>query len=103
MAKVYFNYSNLNVKIIPSLDSTINSFRSVIDCSRSLNIPGDFRYASDLRNLTSFFEGKRDELIYIKDWLNKSNKNYEESLNQVNDILLDIDQRQIQKRERVVK
>lgn len=84
MTKLRFEYSGLQRVVVPSLNITINNLSSTINSASSMDIPGDFGYASELRSLPTFLSNQRSKLRYTTEWIDKSNNKYQSSQNELN-------------------
>lgn len=102
MTKLKFEYTSLQRVVIPSLNLTINNLSSTISSANSMDVPGDFAYASELRNLPSFLSKQKNKLIYANEWIEKSNNKYQSSQNELNAILEALDNVDIKTRIRRV-
>ena len=102
MAKLYFNNSNLNKDVKPSITSTVEYLSKVIIDSNSLVIPGSFEYARELKDFSYNIKKIKDELIKINEWIDFSNRNYDNTMNEIDDGLKQIDDLEIKAREKLV-
>lgn len=77
MAKVVLNYGPIETNCINSLETAISNLQSVVSYLQQNSIPTDFSRYSMLSNTLSDLKNQLDKLIYLKDWLIKSNRNYD--------------------------
>lgn len=102
MVKLYFNNSNLNKDVKPSIISTVDYLSKVINDSNSLVIPGSFEYARELNDFSYNIKKIKDELIKVNEWIDFSNRNYDNTMNEISDGLKQIDDLEINAREKLV-
>lgn len=102
MTKLYFNNSNLNRDVKPSIVATVDNLSKVINDSNSLVIPGGFEYARELKELSYDIQKIKDELTKVNEWIDFSNRNYDNTINEINDSLKQIDDLEINVREKLV-
>ncbi len=83
------NFKNIDISrdVLPSLDSTIDNLEDLISVNNTMSIPGDFRYANYLNEYCQYINQMRRNLIDIRDWLNKSNRKYDEAIDEINSAL----------------
>ncbi len=102
MAKLYFNNGNLNRDVKPSIAATVDYLSKVINDSNSLVIPSGFEYERELKELSYNVKKIKDELLKIDQWIDFSNRNYDNTINEMNDGLKQIDDFEIKVREKLV-
>lgn len=76
MAKIKLDYAPISTNGLNSLDKAISYLNSVINSLGQNSIPKDFNYYNVLVNTISDLIKQRDRLVYFKNWLINSNKNY---------------------------
>lgn len=83
------NFKNIDISrdVLPSLDSTIDNLEDLISVNNTMSIPGDFCYANYLNEYCQYINQMRRNLIDIRDWLNKSNRKYDEVIDEINSAL----------------
>lgn len=81
---VIFDYKNVDIKVVQPLSNGLNSLKNAINKCSQLVVPSDFQYASFLNNLGSDFSKFYRSLSEIKDYLYRSNQEYERLLNDLN-------------------
>ncbi len=102
MTKVYFNNSEIQKTVMPSLIDTISALTKTANAAGSLNIPSSFSKATILNNLPSFLNNIQKELVNVKEWLITSNRQYEEAITNIETIVNGIDTIVIDKRNKIV-
>ena len=102
MTKVYFNNSEIQKTVMPSLIDTINVLTKTSNAAQSLNTPSSFSKASILNNLPSFLNNIQKDLTNVKEWLITSNRKYEEAIANIETIVNNIDDVAIDKRNKIV-
>lgn len=102
MTKLKFEYTGLQRVVVPSLNIAMNNLSTTISSANSMDIPGDFAYASELRNLPSFLSNQKGKLRYTSEWIEKSNNKYQSSQNELNAVLESLDNVDIKTRIRRV-
>lgn len=102
MVKLYFNNSNLNKDVKPSIISTVGYLSNVINDSNSLVIPSSFEYAKELKDFSYNIKKIKDELTKVNEWIDFSNRNYDNTMNEISDGLKQIDDLEIKVREKLV-
>lgn len=103
MTKLNFDYSILSNNISSSITGSVDYLRNCTNQANFLDVPGDFRYYSDLKNLSAFFSQKCNELNGIKSWIANSNKNYDAVLNELEIELNHIVDEDFKMRQRMVR
>lgn len=99
---IRFDYGNIDTKVVYQLSDGINYLKEAINKNTQLMVPGDFQYAYFLNNLSSDLAGICNSLSNIKDYLYRSNQEYERLLtdltnqaNNINNIMIDRQELQI--------
>lgn len=99
---IKFDYGNIDTKVVCLLSEGLNNLRNAINKSSQLIVPSDFQYAYFLNNLESELTGIYNSLSNIKDYLYRSNLEYERLLNElinqannINNIMIDRQETQI--------
>lgn len=99
---IKFDYGNIDTKVVCLLSEGLNNLRNAINKSSQLIVPSDFQYAYFLNNLGSELTGIYNTLSNIKDYLYRSNLEYERLLNElinqannINNIMIDRQETQI--------
>ncbi len=82
-----FRNIDISKDVLPSLNSTIDNLEDLISVNNKMYIPSDFRYASYLNGYCEYIEQIRKETTDIRDWLNESNKKYNETIDEINNSL----------------
>lgn len=77
MSKVSLSYGGISSNGINSLDNAINSLNTVINFLQAGSIPTDFNQYNNLVNTIADLKKQRDKVIYLKDWIINSNKDYD--------------------------
>ena len=85
--KLNFKHIDISRDVLPSLDSTIDNLEDLISVNNTMSIPGDFCYANYLNEYCQYINQMRRNLIDIRDWLNKSNRKYDEVIDEINSAL----------------
>lgn len=83
MAKVELEYSNIPSNVLNQLDSAINYLNDVIGYLQQSSVPNDFYRRTTFSNAVSNLRSQRDELQNIKDWIVRSNKNYDSMIDKL--------------------
>ena len=68
--------SGLQRSVIPSLDKTIESMNVLIKKCSQLYIPYNFKYKTYLNDFFSENVQIKNNVIYVRDWIYKSDKLY---------------------------
>lgn len=89
MTKLVFDNGGIERKILPSLNDTINNLSTASSIASGMSIP-DFNEAQTLINVISDLNTIKKNLIRINTWLVTSNKNYESSVELVDEYLLKV-------------
>lgn len=90
------DYNSINGKVIISLSDSINTINNIANKCTQLVVPGDFQYAQFLNNLYGDFSQSSRNLSMIKEYLYRSNQEYEKLINDlsnqaknINNIMID--------------
>ena len=84
MAKVDFDYVELQQKIFGLVQSAETKLESLATNARSLIVPSDFNYYNYLVNLSTKFKEIKTDVTKFKDFCDKSNNIFEDSVNVLN-------------------
>lgn len=77
MASVNLNYTTIGTNGIDALETVIDKLNSVISYLQKNSVPGDFYRYNTFVNTLSDLKKQRDKLVYLRDWLKDSNRNYD--------------------------
>ena len=76
MGTVRLNYPAIE-NGIDALDTAIDKLNSVISYLQKNSVPGDFSRYNLYYSTLSDIKKQRDKLVYLRDWIKDSNKNYD--------------------------
>ena len=103
MTKINFNPSSVQNSVLPNLNNAIDTLNVVINKGSQLSIPRNFSYYSKLNEIqTSNIECKKS-LLNIKNYIDKSSKNFDGAMSEINNELEAINNVQIKKRGSSIK
>ena len=77
MATVSLNYAPIETNGMDALETAIDKLNSAISYLQRNSVPGDFSRYNLFYSTLSDLKKQRDKLVYLKDWLKDSNKNYD--------------------------
>ena len=98
MTKIEFSMNTFQRSVLPNLEKTINSLDLLINKCYQLSIPSDFKYRTYLLNLDSDFKGIKNSVISVKDWIDKSNKKYNNLVDEIRQNSVNLNNIQIGKK-----
>lgn len=78
MTKIFFDYDKLNNTTLTNITASKNYLDKACKTSNYLDIPGDFKYKSTLKNITSRINDLDKEIRDIIEWLENSKTMYKE-------------------------
>lgn len=84
MSKVKLDFGQINNSCITNLDNAIDTLNSAISFLQQNLIPDDFYRKNTLSNIIADLKSKRDNLVYVKNWLINSNTNYNSMIDKLN-------------------
>ncbi len=76
MAKLFFQSSDVETRIIPSITRTIDELNTSLSIARSLSVPPEFECAGYLNELSSVLSQVQNSLGDVRDWLQTSLRVY---------------------------
>lgn len=90
MTKLSYSNIDLSREVLPSVMSTIDRLQDLIAVNNSMYIPGGFQYSGFLNEYADFIVDSKNKFKDIEDWINKSNREYGNDIDHINDDLNNI-------------
>lgn len=103
MTKINFNMASFKNSVLPNLNNVIDTLNSIIDDTSNSYVPRDFVYYNKLKEFQTSNIDSRNILVNIQDNIYISNKNFDNSLDEISNELRRIDNVKIGRRESSIK
>ena len=85
VTKISFNNSSLQNSVLPHINNSIDILNSIINLNSQLTIPNGFSYYDNIKALQSSDINTKNSLIKIRDYITRSNRNFDNTIDAQND------------------